>query len=600
MINNDSVVRICLLQCSVIHPASSSPLSTHDNIIEHKALNNQTNTQEKQHNHIMADDECDYLVIGGGATGMAFSDTLLQNGPNNNLRVVVVDKHEAPGGQWHDSYDFVQLHQPSSGYGVESKKLEKTEGEGVEDSQQQQHRATRSELLQYYADVRRELEVKHDFEFIGGSTLDLGQLYNDNMNDGKDNNNNCYTITNDTTGVARNIRVRKRLVDARNLEPDLPVSTPPRFVFPADTVSVVPVNDIVMGNHTKSNNKANNDKKHFVVIGGGKTGMDAVSHLLTEKNVVPENLLWVVPNDAWITARENIGNCIDLLYTSAKLHDADADADVDIDATSNSDSDEKKETDAATTTAAASAAASSSEIGPDFFQRGFLEWEQQGHVYRLDPSVIPTKFKDATLSFEELAILQKAVPRMVRNGRISEITHDGSLVFQNKNGRSTMGLPFPVEDTLFLHCSAGAFHCSKSHACPPPIFQPHKIIVQDVYGTPGFCFVGSMLGKLESMENLSDDERNAMTRRPLSEALPPPTLPSLGKSGGDVLGALTNDHQFVQRAHNLRMWLDKPELKDWVFANRLFHMAGEDPAMVSDKIDYIFEVLRKNGIVGDN
>merc|ERR1719498_1164372 len=52
-----------------------------------------------------------------------------------------------------------------------------------------------------------------------------------------------------------------------------------------------------------------------------KTGMDAVTHLLTEKNVLPENLLWVVPNEAWITAREKIGNCIDLLYTSAKLHD---------------------------------------------------------------------------------------------------------------------------------------------------------------------------------------------------------------------------------------------------------------------------------------
>ena len=534
---------------------------------------------------------------------MAFSDTLLENSkdcsPNkNNLRIIVVDKHETPGGQWHDSYDFVQLHQPSSGYGVESKKLEK-EGE---DSQQ--HRAKRSELLQYYTDVQHELESKHNFEFIGGSTLDLAQLYNNNMNDdGKDNNNNCYTITNDTTGVSRNIRVRKRLVDARNLEPDLPISTPPKFAFPSDSISVLPVNDIVMGNNnnnSNSNNKSNNEK-HFVVVGGGKTGMDAVSHLLTEKKVVPENLLWVVPNDAWITARENIGNCIDLLYTSAKLHDADVytdvtsnsnnDIDIDIDIDIAIAIDEKKETGAATTTTAASAV----KIGPDFFQRGFLEWEKQGHVYRLDPSVVPTKFKDATLSLEELSLLQKAVPHMVREGRIFEITKDGSMVFQNG---STMQLPFPVEDTLFLHCSAGAFHCSKSNQSPPPIFEKHKIIVQDVYGTPGFCFVGSMLGKLESMASLSDNERNAMTRRPLSKASQPPT--PLGKSGGDVLGALTEDHQFVQRAHNLRMWLDRSELRDWVFANRLFHMAGADPAIVSDKIDYIFEVLRKNGIVGEN
>ena len=71
-------------------------------------------------------DECDYLVIGSGATGMAFSDTFLQNSEDPNLRVIMVDKHETPGGQWHDSYGFVQLHQPSSMYGVESKKLETT------------------------------------------------------------------------------------------------------------------------------------------------------------------------------------------------------------------------------------------------------------------------------------------------------------------------------------------------------------------------------------------------------------------------------------------------------------------------------------------
>lgn len=68
-------------------------------------------------------DECDYLIIGGGATGMAFSDTLLANS-KTPLKVIIVDQHNTPGGQWNDSYEFVQLHQPSSMYGVESKKLE--------------------------------------------------------------------------------------------------------------------------------------------------------------------------------------------------------------------------------------------------------------------------------------------------------------------------------------------------------------------------------------------------------------------------------------------------------------------------------------------
>ena len=503
---------------------------------------------------------CDYLVIGGGATGMAFSDSLLQSSKDTKPSVVVVDKHLTPGGQWHDSYNFVQLHQPSKGYGVESKRLE----ENVADKEN--HRAKRSEILQYYADVQRELESKFDFEFIGGSSLDLAQLYEGSPSK-KD-----YVITNDETGVSSTIHVRKRLVDARNLEPDLPVSTPPKFTFPSN-ISVVPVNDIV--SNSSSSDVSLETKKHFVVVGGGKTGMDAVTHLLTEKNVLPENLLWVVPNEAWITAREKIGNCIDLLYTSAKLHD---------DATSNDSGDhvdEKKETETTTSTG----------IGTDFFQRGFIEWEKQGHIYRLDPSVVPTKFKDATLSLDELSLLKKAVPSMVRKGRIAEITKTGSMVFQDG---STMDLPFAVEDTVFLHCSAGAFHCSKSNQTPPPIFEQHRIVVQDIYGTPGFCFVGSMIGKLESLSGLSDDERNAMAQRPEPSQEP---VPPLGKSGGDVIGAVTEDHPFVQRAQNLRMWMDQPELRDWVFENRLFHMAGANPAIVSDRLDYIFKVLQKNGIV---
>lgn len=498
-------------------------------------------------------DECDYLVIGGGASGMAFCDSLLGNSRDDSSspRVIVVDKHETPGGQWHDSYNFVQLHQPSKGYGVESKKLETPQDED-------DHRATRSEILNYYAGVAKDLQEKHDFEFWGNTTLDLAQLYDGNPS------RDDYVVTDNTTGVSRTVRVRKRLVDARNLEPDLPVLTPPKFSF-SDKLSVVPVNDIAT---------ADTSKKHFVVIGGGKTGMDAVYYLIAHKKIPPEDLLWVVPNDAWITAREKIGNCIDLLYTSAQLCEQQS-----------ADSDEKKEADHA---------AAPTTIGTEFFQRGFLEWEKQGHMYRLDSSVVPTKFKDATLSKEELTVLQTAVPRMVREGRISELTNDGTFVFEKG---STKDLPFPAEDTLFLHCSAGAFHCSKSHQAPPPIFQDKRIIVQDIYGTPGYCFVGSMLGKLESMSQFSDKDRNRMTLspKPSEESTPP-----LGKSGGDIIGKVNGDHPWIQRAHNLKLWLQDPELSRWLFENRLFHLAHQDPEIVSNRVRYIFRVLENSGILSPN
>lgn len=74
--------------------------------------------------------------------------------------------------------------------------------------------------------------------------------------------------------------MKKRLVDARNLEPDLPITTPPKFKFTPDQVTVRPVNDI--GNQQSNNNDENDKKKkkHFVVVGGGKTEMYAVYHLI--------------------------------------------------------------------------------------------------------------------------------------------------------------------------------------------------------------------------------------------------------------------------------------------------------------------------------
>jgi cation diffusion facilitator CzcD-associated flavoprotein CzcO len=75
--------------------------------------------------------ETDYLVIGAGTAGMAFVDTLVDR---TDAEVVLVDRRHAPGGHWLDAYPFVQLHQPSSFYGVGSTPLglDRVEVEGPE------------------------------------------------------------------------------------------------------------------------------------------------------------------------------------------------------------------------------------------------------------------------------------------------------------------------------------------------------------------------------------------------------------------------------------------------------------------------------------
>ena len=68
----------------------------------------------------------DYLVVGSGAMGMAFTDALMTE---TNATVLMIDRHHRPGGHWNDAYPYVRLHQPSAFYGVNSKPL----GDDVKD-----------------------------------------------------------------------------------------------------------------------------------------------------------------------------------------------------------------------------------------------------------------------------------------------------------------------------------------------------------------------------------------------------------------------------------------------------------------------------------
>src|SRR5215467_11618417 len=59
--------------------------------------------------------ETDYLVVGAGAAGMAFTDAVLAH---SDATVAIVDRRHAPGGHWIDAYPYVRLHQPSAFYGA--------------------------------------------------------------------------------------------------------------------------------------------------------------------------------------------------------------------------------------------------------------------------------------------------------------------------------------------------------------------------------------------------------------------------------------------------------------------------------------------------
>src|SRR5687768_3925988 len=64
--------------------------------------------------------EADYVIVGAGATGLAFADTLLTD---TAATMIIVDRRARAGGHWNDAYPFVRLNGPSAYYGVDSMAL---------------------------------------------------------------------------------------------------------------------------------------------------------------------------------------------------------------------------------------------------------------------------------------------------------------------------------------------------------------------------------------------------------------------------------------------------------------------------------------------
>src|SRR6516162_2354573 len=94
--------------------------------------------------------ETDYLVVGAGATGMAFVDTLVAE---SDADFVMVDRRHRPGGHWLDAYPFVRLHQPSAYYGVNSRVLGQDRIDDHGSNAGFYERATSAEIVDYCSQV---------------------------------------------------------------------------------------------------------------------------------------------------------------------------------------------------------------------------------------------------------------------------------------------------------------------------------------------------------------------------------------------------------------------------------------------------------------
>ncbi|MEM9615671.1 MAG: NAD(P)/FAD-dependent oxidoreductase [Actinomycetota bacterium] len=217
----------------------------------------------------------DYLVIGSGASAMAFVDTLLSE---TEATVAMVDRRHVPGGHWNDAYPFVRLHQPSSFYGVASRPL----GRDRKDT---------TGLNQGYYELASGVEVTAYFHQVMDEVfLPSGRVH-------------YFPSTDyDPEGGVRSLLSGRPIdiewttfVDATILSTTIPLLHRRRFDVDHRVTCEPP-------NHLP---RLAADHSSIVILGAGKTAIDSVTWLLG--NGYPaEGITWIAPRDSWLMNRAHV------------------------------------------------------------------------------------------------------------------------------------------------------------------------------------------------------------------------------------------------------------------------------------------------------
>jgi hypothetical protein len=303
----------------------------------------------------------DYLVVGGGASGLAFTDTLAAEA---DADVTVVDRQAAPGGHWLHAYPFVRLHTPSAYYGVNSLRLGEDRIDRTGENAGFYERATGGEVRDYFATAGARLRQ------TGRVRLLLTHEYLGGDSDGEQ-------IRDLSTGEILDVSVRRKVVDARYLEASIPAT----HALPFDVDSsarVVAINDLPAAGEPASS---------YAVLGSGKTAADACIWLL-DNGVQPDRIRWIRPRDAWFYDRSHF-QPLDQVGTIMEGISLDAEA-----------------------------GAEATDVD-DAFER----LEHAGRFVRIDRSCQATMYRGTMLSARELEALRQ-IEDVVRLGRVRRIEAD--------------------------------------------------------------------------------------------------------------------------------------------------------------------------------
>ena len=344
--------------------------------------------------------EADYLIVGSGAMGMAFADVLVTE---TDATMVIIDRHHQPGGHWNDAYPFVRLHQPSAFYGVNSRQLGSNAIDTTGWNKGLYELATNSEVCAYFGQVMQRQFLPSGrvsyfplCEYRGAARFDS-------------------LISGEEYEVAAG-----KVVDTTYMNVTVPSVSPAPFET-ADGTHCVPLNDLP---------RLAGDFERHVIVGAGKTGMDACLFLLAHGQS-PDAITWIVPRDSWLLDRANI------------QPPGDADG--------------------------GTVAVFDRQFGP-IAQAGDLEdvferMDATGQLLRLDPRVKPTMYRCATVTRAELEQLRR-IDDIVRLGHVERIEHDRIVLEHGTVPTSTR--------TLHVHCAADGL----ARHPPVPVFEGHTITLQ--------------------------------------------------------------------------------------------------------------------------
>ncbi len=344
----------------------------------------------------------DYLIIGSGAVGMAFADVILSE---TDADIIIVDKHHKPGGHWNDAYSFVTLHQPSAFYGVSSWELSKGRIDQIGLNKGLNELASGAEVSSYFDQVMR-----HQF-------LPTGRVRYFPMCEWRDGGQ----IVSLTSGENFSVEAGKT-VDATFYRTSVPATHTPNFNV-ADRVRFHPLNDLP---HLAT------APADYVIVGGGKTAIDAVLWLL-EQRVNPDRIQWIRPREGWLFDRATTQP--GMAFFESTLGNQAAQMECIAQATG----------------------------VEDLFDR----LEAHGCLTRIDPTVRPSMFHGATISQAEIAELQR-VKNVVRLGHVHEIQKDQIILAD--------GTIPTTPETIHIDCSARAVELRD----PVPVFQGDLITLQTV------------------------------------------------------------------------------------------------------------------------